>query len=426
MPLAGAAALAIASGGCGGGEAAEEGAGDGTYYVDSARGSDEDAGTSPGRPWRTLAPASSAPLGPGARLLLRRGSRWTDELRLAQSGSRERPIVVGAYGAGERPLITGSSPCVTLDGSWITLTGVAVSGCATGIAVNGDGVGVERNLVSDNVTGVRATSEAADTRILDNVLRDNNRMAVLTRTPTDDDSGAWAVLLQGEGAEVAYNDISGSDAFSHDYGRDGAAVEIFGARGSRVHHNRACENDAFTELGDADSADNVFAYNVVTSSLRGSIFVNTRGGESPFGPVEGTSVIGNSVRLTGAESEGFVCGAGCGPEILFMRNNIIEAGGKAGYEDAPFDEDFGLIFGGQVDFTLGPESMVADPRFVDPSRDDLRLAVDSPAVDSAGPLPDIEGLGPPREPVDGDGDGDAALDRGALEHPSAPAPRACR
>jgi hypothetical protein len=83
-----------------------------------------------------------------------------------------------------------------------------------------------------------------------NVIRDNNRMSV--NTPGgDDDSGAFGVLLQGHGTEVSFNTISGHDTASYDYGRDGAAVEVYGATGSNVHHNLAFDNDAFSELGAA-------------------------------------------------------------------------------------------------------------------------------------------------------------------------------
>lgn len=169
---------------------------------------------------------------------------------------------------------------------------------------------------------------------------------MLTQTPTNDDSGAFGVLLKGDDTEVTQNTISGSDAFSYDYVRDGAAIEIYGGQRNDIHHNQAADNDVFSELGNSRSADNTFAYNLVLSSLSDSVFVVTRGPQSGYGPVYGTRLYSNSVRLTGANSQGFVCHAGCGPDILRMRNNIISAVKKTGYADAPFDEDYDLFFGG--------------------------------------------------------------------------------
>ncbi|KAA0267394.1 MAG: hypothetical protein EDQ89_11770, partial [Acidobacteria bacterium] len=59
-------------------------------------------------PLTTLADASARPLGPGAKLLLRRGSACAGTLALTGSGSKARPALVGAYGRGPRPLIGAS------------------------------------------------------------------------------------------------------------------------------------------------------------------------------------------------------------------------------------------------------------------------------------------------------------------------------
>jgi hypothetical protein len=201
-------------------------------------------------------------------------------------------------------------------------------------------------------------------------------------------------------------------------------VEVFGARGSRVHHNRACQNNAFTERGDARSDDNVFAFNGVTSSLPGSIFVNTRGADSSFGPLRGTSVIGNAVLLTGADSEGFCVRLRVRPGHPRDAQRRRRGRGQGRLADAPFNEDFDVVHGGRVDFEPGGHDHRG--RALRRPRPDLRLRAGSPAVDSAGPVPDIEGAGPGLGADDGDRDGDVAIDRGALERPSVAAPRGCR
>jgi hypothetical protein len=223
-------------------------------------------------------------------------------------------------------------------------------------------------------------------------------------------------LLQGDKTEVGYNTITGSDAFSYDYGRDGAAVEVYGATFSNIHHNLAKQNDAFTELGKSTSSDNTYAYNVVISSLETSIFVVTRGSGSSYGPVTRTTLYNNSVYLTGAKSQGFVCSSGCSSTILRMRNNIIQAVWKVGYADNKFDEDCNLYFGGITQFSMGANTRVADPRFANPGGGDLRLTASSPAIDAGvdvGYSEDMAGTGVPR---DGNGDGNAKPDMGAYEY----------
>jgi hypothetical protein len=169
-------------------------------------------------------------------------------------------------------------------------------------------------------------------------------MSVLT-VGGSDDSGAIGVLLRGDRTEVAFNTISGSDAFSYDYGRDGAAVEVYGGQKNHIHHNFAQDNDAFSELGHSRSADNTYAYNVVLSSLETSVFVVTRGSGSSYGPVLRTSLYNNSVLLTGAQSQGVVCSSGCNADILRMRNNVIQAVWKVGYADAPLTRTTTFITG---------------------------------------------------------------------------------
>jgi len=269
-----------------------------------------------------------------------------------------------------------------LAGSSIVLREIHAANCSwAGVDVAGSANRVENNLITGNAAGVHVRRGASNNRILSNQLQDNNRMSVLTQGG-DDDSGAFAILLQGDGTEVGYNTVSGSDAFSYDYGRDGAAVEVYGAIGSLIHHNTSINNQTFAELGDARSADNTFSFNVVWSSLTTSTFLVTRGATSGWGPVLRTTLYNNTVLLTGASSQGFVCHGGCGMDILTMRNNIIQAVAKVGYADAPFNEDYNLYFGGQRQFAIGSHSIVADPVFVDPAAGDLHLASTSPAINA--------------------------------------------
>ena len=93
-----------------------------------------------------------------------------------------------------------------------------------------------------------------------------------------------------------------------------------------------------------------------------------------------SKVYNNTVHLTGSQSQGFVCFAGCNSQVLTMRNNIIDATWKAGYADAPFDEDNDLFHGGAAQFTMGPHSKVADPLFVSPLTNNFQLQSGSPAL----------------------------------------------
>ncbi|MEO5577369.1 MAG: Ig-like domain-containing protein [Gaiellaceae bacterium] len=388
-----------------------------TYYVDDATGNDANAGTSEAAPWKTLAKAGSAPLLPGDALLLRRGGSWTGSLTVSRSGTAAAPIAVGAYGAGAQPIVSGAGSCVVLSGSWIVLRDVHADNCSwAGVELLGSNDRVENSLITRNVAGVDIKSSALDSKILGNEIRDNNKMSVLTSSPTNDDSGAFGVLVAGDRTEIAYNTISGSDAFSYDYGRDGAAVEIYGGRESTIHHNLAIENQDFTELGHSRSADNTYSYNVVRSSLGTSKFLITRGSSSSFGPVLRTHAYNNTVFLTGSASQGFVCSSGCTRDILRLRDNVIQAVWKVGYADGPVDEDHDLFSGGIVQFTKGASSIIANPRFVGSTGEDLHLQGSSPAVDNGANLGLERDFDMLPVPVDGNGDGVVDTDIGAYEY----------
>jgi len=387
-----------------------------SYYVDSVRGDDDNSGTSPTAPWRSLAGASRAVLTPGNHLLLHRGRTWSGPLRLSGSGTLSAPIVVAPYGSGPLPLVTNASSCIVISGSHVIVRALRAARCGwAGVRITGKADVVERSFISGNAAGVDVAQQAVGARIVGNKLIDNNRMSVLTPEPKNDDSGAFGVAVRGDRTEVAFNTIVGSDAFSYDYGRDGSAVEVYGGRGSRIHHNLAVNNNAFTELGQARSSDTLYAYNVVRSSLRDSSFLVTRGADNPLGPVLGTRAYNNTVYFTGSSSQGFVCYAGCSPEILSMRNNIVQAVWKIGYADAPFDEDNDVFWKGAEQFRRGKRTLFANPRFVAAPRN-LRLRASSPAVDRGTELGYRVDFDRRSARIDGDGDGNAVPDAGAYEY----------
>lgn len=76
-----------------------------TWYVDSDCGDDKNDGLTPETAWRTFANITGRSLGPGERLLLRRGSVFNEELCLSASGTPENWTEIGAYGNGMRPQI---------------------------------------------------------------------------------------------------------------------------------------------------------------------------------------------------------------------------------------------------------------------------------------------------------------------------------
>jgi hypothetical protein len=230
----------------------------------------------------------------------------------------------------------------------------------------------------------------------------------LTPCPPEcnNDNGAWGVLLNGDRNVVAYNTISGSGAYSYDYGRDGAAVEVYNGAANTIQRNKAVDNETFSELGGAATRDNSFIYNSVRSAVTQGKFVVLTG------VAKNTSLNNNSVYLTGVNSQGIVCSSGCNTGVLHARNNLIKAVLKAGYSDAPFDDGFG-IYSGFIQFALGASSLAADPKFR--STTDLRVEPSSPAVDTGASLGYTTDVDAKPVPLDNNNDGVKTVNRGSNE-----------
>ncbi|MCA2179110.1 hypothetical protein LDL08_23235 [Nonomuraea glycinis] len=357
-----------------------------TYYVDSKAGDDAAAGTSATAPWKSLDPVNAADLKPGDTVSFKRGSSFAGPLTLAAKGTAAKPIVVRAHGTGKPPRITGrTTACVVITGAYWHVSGLRATGCEwAGFEITGD-----RNVLAGieadhNVTGVSITRTGARNTVRDSKITDNNRMSV-NDEGGDNDSGAFGILINGDDNFIADNTITGSHAKSHDYGVDGAAIEIFSGNRNRILRNISRDNNTFTELGAKKghtATGNLFAFNVVTSSLKSGSFLVTRGAGHVVGPVKGTVVLHNSVSMPARKTIGWACHDGCSPSILKVRNNAISVGGEAGYEDGKGADEAGNVYRARTaKFRLGSRSVMADPRFV--SRSDLRLRAGSPARERA-------------------------------------------
>ena len=80
-----------------------------TYYV-SSTGNDSNNGTSQGTAWQTIDRVNQITyqIQPGDQILFQRGGHFRGEIIWGTSGSAASPVVIGAYGAGDAPIIDGS------------------------------------------------------------------------------------------------------------------------------------------------------------------------------------------------------------------------------------------------------------------------------------------------------------------------------
>jgi hypothetical protein len=391
-------------------QSAAHAAGATTYYV-SPSGSDSNNGTSPGTAIKSLSRASGLQLNPGDELLLQRGATFAGKLAIWRSGTAGAPITIGAYGSGGNPVVTGD--CLEVGGSYVTMNDFTVSGCTTnGIWTDGTGNVITGVEAVHNVQGIDVGEHARNTKVVRNYLHNNDRMA--PNTPgAFDDWGAVGMVVQGDNTEVAYNTITDNWAPSADFGTDGSAVEIYGGIGTLVHHNTASNNRTFTELGNARSADTTFAYNQVTSNLKDTEFLITRGDQDYFGPVTGTVAVNNSVKLTGSNSLGFSCYAGCTAGYFMLYNNVLDVAGRIGYLEGSMSGGNNVYWRG----SMGGLKLMNGDRYADPQFSGTKLVPTpkSPLVDTGRPTTMKKDLDGRRVGIDGNGDGKRGIDIGAYE-----------
>ncbi len=125
-----------------------------TYYVDSAAGNNANPGTSPATPWRDFTNINGRTLGPGERLLIKRGSVINQELVLSAEGTPEAWAEIGAYGSGPRPAIRRNwhiaDRCALVrNPSFLRIRSLRLSHAAQGLVVNYSKTGHRGLLIED-------------------------------------------------------------------------------------------------------------------------------------------------------------------------------------------------------------------------------------------------------------------------------------
>jgi hypothetical protein len=369
---------------------------------------------------------------PGETLSFRRGDEWIGNVVLDESGTPASAIRLNGYGNGSLPTITSGEGgnCFRLDGSYIEVDGLRATNCGyAGFNVYGDHVVVKNSEASDNTAGIKVGTGSDFGNYSNNVLTDNNVMNVNTpgtkcgtaeAANCTDDSGAFGVLINGNDNEFSGNTVTGSTASSYDFGRDGSAFEIYNGSRNNIHHNKAINNNVFSEIGRSDGAadGNVFRYNLIRSSCGAECAeaagLIIRGPDTKVGPTNGTIFEFNTVWLDGSHSRGVVCHANC-PSSTVIRANILVAVRDALWLDGSGWTEQANVINGPSNVPLDNSSTTAPAEFVNPP-DDLHLTDGSPAIDRAGSSPSGVDLDQASVPQNGQCSGSGQADAGAYEY----------
>jgi hypothetical protein len=141
------------------------------YYIDSESGNDNNKGTSPKSPWKSVDRVNTVPYNPGDHILFRANSYFTGHLWPKGKGDQETPIIVDKYGEGEKPIINAggfynealllfNTECWEINNLELVNKGKGNPPFRTGVRIRIDNFGIARHIYLKNliVRDVNGTS----------------------------------------------------------------------------------------------------------------------------------------------------------------------------------------------------------------------------------------------------------------------------
>jgi parallel beta-helix repeat protein len=97
------------------------------YYVDVTNGNDSNNGLSETTAWKTIAKVNASKFNPGDQILFKRGNVWREQLTIPSSGAAGQPVIFGAYGSGDKPVIK-SFPVRVVGKDFVIIENIKLSG----------------------------------------------------------------------------------------------------------------------------------------------------------------------------------------------------------------------------------------------------------------------------------------------------------
>jgi hypothetical protein len=226
------------------------------YYVDSVNGSDANDGLSADKPLKSLNKVNQLDLKPGDGVNFAKGSTFNGELEVRNSGTQDKPIVYRSYGTGEMPVFKNSGDgwkiAVNVTGSHNVLDGLKLEDATIGVqfADGADGNTLQNSEATNVGRGVDVEGDGNDIR--SNYFHDLKM--VIDTAGGNDDNGANGVVIHSSNTTIENNRFERNIASSHDYGKDGGAVEIYAFKNKEINNtvirgNTVSDSDGFIEVG---------------------------------------------------------------------------------------------------------------------------------------------------------------------------------
>lgn len=312
------------------------------YYVDSRAGNDSNPGTSSDRPWKTLEKVNATTFSPGDRILLRSGSVWRGQLWPKGSGAEGKPITVGMYGGGVKPVINGEGlfedTVLLKNQEYWEIADLELTNAGPTPAVRravhaalenyGDAHHLYfRSLIIHDVNGIdtlkpnggisyTSTSDKKPSRFIDLRIENNDiyhvdrsgifgwadswvrskwnpsREVVVRGNQLHDIGGDGIVVVATEGAIVEHNVVAHANQRSEGYN---VAIWAWSADNTVIQHNEAYatkgQRDGEGFDSDWNSRNTVIQYNYSHDNDGGFLLICNEGGHDPSESVGNTGTV---------------------------------------------------------------------------------------------------------------------------------------
>lgn len=250
------------------------------YYIDSENGDDKSVGTTPQTAWKSLNRLKTIKLVPGDTIKFKRGSQFIGPLFIYDSGSEQQPIVLTAYGEGNKaPAFTNPvfeqnnfGNCIRIKGSYVIVENLFFHNTAAHKSGNYSTDGgwdvwemgaiyldktakyciVRNNEIEDCVVGIKSYGPYA--------LIENNYIHDCNRVLKEWGWGPIGIWFGADHQEARYNRIFNYRAENPNIrweggvggGADGGAFEVDDARYDKsnihIHHNYTRDCQGFLEV----------------------------------------------------------------------------------------------------------------------------------------------------------------------------------
>jgi len=375
----------------------------GSFYV-AQNGNDANPGTKV-QPWKSLKRVNQHTFSPGDTLFFARGSSFYGGLRIASSGTSNRPITYTAYGTGRAPAFTNKSyltqkgRMIQVDGSYIVIDGLyfydgipanrnrgltAREAGAIFVSLNAEHIVIKNCEIENCPMGIQVNSQH-------NLITHNNihNCNIFLSYPN---WGPVGIMVSNSNNEISYNKIVNYFSKGGSFGADGGAIEIddqgFAKDNIFIHHNYSTGNEGFLEITSGESADNIQVSYNVSDDYQEFIFF----WEGTNCIVENNTVLclkppNSRVRVVFSfENENEVTVRN---NIFVLANGLQVFAGDSVYSankwNQPHSNNLYYVVDGTQDdpcgILLGNGDMIADPLFIDLENRDLHLRAGSPAID---------------------------------------------